>query len=338
MHFGRDQHTATLLRNGNVLVAGGENDNLGGALASAELYNPATGTWSVTGSMHLVRWGQTATLLKNGEVLVVGGWTGTGAGIVQEAELYNPLTGRWTVTTKPLMPHINHTAALLPNGNVLVAGGCIDFNCFLPFNYAEIYNPTTKTWTAAPTMLQPQSYPTATVLQNGQVLLAGGSPYPGNFAEVYNWKTNAWTATGPMQVGRTYHTATLLPNGQVLVAGGNSATNFNLSTATAELFDPTTLTWTATGSLSTPRWLGSAAYLPSTGQVLIAGGLNVNVYVGSAELYTPSTGTFSPTGAILEDRDEQTMTVLPNGQPLLVGGINSFSSAVYLAESELYSP
>ncbi len=338
MITGRDQHTATVLANGTVLVAGGENDDVGGALASAEVYSPDTGLWSATGQLHLARWGHSATRLTNGEVLIVGGWTGAPGGIVREAEIYNPRLGRWRVIKPPLMPHIRHTAALLPNGDVLVAGGCIDANCFATYNYAEIYSPKTRTWTAAAPMLQPHVDHTETVLASGQVIVAGGSPYPGNFAEAYDPVHNTWTATGPMQVGRTFHTATLLPDGRILVAGGNDVTDFNLTTATAEIFDPATLTWAATGSLSVPRSLGSAAFLTGTGQVLVAGGLNIGAYVTMSELYDPGTGKFVTTGALMQERNDQTMNLLPNGRVLIAGGIDSFSAAVYLAEAELYSP
>jgi hypothetical protein len=338
MITGRYDHTATVLKSGHVLVAGGENDAVGGALASAELYNPATGIWSPTGSMHMVRWGHTATRLRSGDVLVVGGWTGAPGGIVQEAELYSPTTGSWTVIAPPLMPHISHTAVLMPNGEVLVVGGCTDADCFEPFDYAEIYDPKTQTWTAAARTRKPHIYHTETVLMNGNVLVAGGSPYPGNFAESYDPATNTWTATRPMRVGRTYHTATLLPNGQVLVAGGNSAVNHNEPTATAEVFDPTALTWSLTGSLATPRYAGSAALLDGSGQALVAGGLNYTDYVWTAELYDPGTGKFAPTGALLVGRNDQTMNVLSNGLVFMAGGFNSLAPAGALGESELYIP
>ena len=114
----RFRHTATLLPNGQVLVAGGFNDD--GVLASAELYDPATGLWTATGSMATPRVDHTATLLPNGKVLVAGG---EGRRPFASAELYDPATGLWTATGSMAPSATDHTATLLPNGQVLVAGG-----------------------------------------------------------------------------------------------------------------------------------------------------------------------------------------------------------------------
>jgi hypothetical protein len=117
-------HTATLLPNGKVLVAGGVNiaDNAFNPLATAELYDPATGQWSATGSLTAPRVGQTATLLPNGKVLVAAGYGDNESQLIS-AELYDPATGRWSVTRSLNTARGNHTATLLANGKVLVAGG-----------------------------------------------------------------------------------------------------------------------------------------------------------------------------------------------------------------------
>src|SRR5437868_6258816 len=108
----RGYQTATLLPNGQVLVAGGENSS--GALSSAELFNPATDTFSPTGSMNVTRAGQNATLLQDGQVLVAGGsCCGT------SAELYNPTSGSFSLTGSMNFPRSGPLAALLPNGQVL---------------------------------------------------------------------------------------------------------------------------------------------------------------------------------------------------------------------------
>ena len=117
----RQSHTATLLLSGKVLVAGGENNF---PLNSAELYDPATGTWTATGSLATSRSSHTATLLPNGNVLVAGGFTDQNFFPLNSAELYDPNSETWTPTASMNIPaRAVHTATLLLNGKVLVAGG-----------------------------------------------------------------------------------------------------------------------------------------------------------------------------------------------------------------------
>jgi N-acetylneuraminic acid mutarotase len=172
MNTARDGGTATLLSKGQVLVAGGLSENV---LASAELYDPARGMWTVTGSLNTARADHTATLLPNGQVLVAGGFGAT-LNTFSSAELYDPATGKWTVTGSMNTPRDSHTATLLPNGGVvLVAGGEeLVNNSFVIFSSAEIYNPFTGTWTKTSSMSAARATHTATLLPNGQVLVAGG--------------------------------------------------------------------------------------------------------------------------------------------------------------------
>ena len=115
----REYHTATLLPNGKVLVAGGL-DNNGNALSSAVLYDPAAGTWSNTGSLATARYFHTATLLSNGKVLVAAG--DGNIGYLSSAELYDPVAGTWSATGSLATGRDTFTATLLPNGKVLVGG------------------------------------------------------------------------------------------------------------------------------------------------------------------------------------------------------------------------
>src|ERR1039458_4575211 len=172
-----DQQTATLLANGEVLVAGGLSTGYTTPEPNAELYNPATGTWSPTGSMIAARYGSTAVLLPNGQVLVASGCFDNGTNPCQTvalAELYNPETGTFSATGSLITARIGNTLTLLPNGQVLVAGGN-DASGSLFFASAELYNPATGTFSATGSTITARTGASATLLPNGQVLVSGGS-------------------------------------------------------------------------------------------------------------------------------------------------------------------
>jgi N-acetylneuraminic acid mutarotase len=291
----RAYQTATLLPDGNVLVSGGTyvGGGSGGALSSSELYNPSTRSWTTTGSLNTARWGHTATLLPNGQVLVVGGvGSGVGAsGDLSSAELYDPSTGIWTATGSLSTTLAFHTATLLPNGKVLVAGGDHPVSTSngggsVSLDSAEIYDPSTGTWTATGSLVTAREFHTATLLPNGQVLVAGGVNYPTlvtlDSAELYDPSTGSWTSTGSLATGRLLHTATLLPSGNVLVSGGSNAAG---ELASSELFNPETGNWSPTGSLVQARSQHDAALL-TNGKVLVTGGIDSpSTVLASSELY-----------------------------------------------------
>jgi hypothetical protein len=226
--------TATVLQSGKVLV-------VGGGVASAELYDPASGRWSLTGSMRTSRERQTATLLPNGQVLVAGGDI-SGTHALSSAELYNPATGSWSATGSMNTARADHNATLLPNGKVLVT-----FGSFLGL-FAELYDPTSGQWSSAvAAACGPSCFfgGSATLLQNGKVLVAGGfgGKYPNRSTTTgvsfFDPATNSWSTAGSMQVRRTQQTASLLANGQVLIAGGRNETAGGSTILTsAELYSP----------------------------------------------------------------------------------------------------
>jgi uncharacterized repeat protein (TIGR02543 family) len=319
MAVAHDYHTATLLPNGRVLVAGG--DGPGG---TAELYDPATDQWSSAGSMADARWLHTATLLPNGRVLVVGGANYNNGTALNSAELYDPATNTWSSAASMATIRIDHTATLLPNGQVLVVGGD-------GVGSVELYDPATNTWSSAGTMVIGRLAHTATLLPNGQVMVAGGLDYNNNFldsTELYDPVSNAWSSTGTMVAVRGFHTATLLPNGQVMVAGGYNSSDGYL--ATAELYDPVSKTWSSTVSMTAARYTHTATLLPN-GRVLVAGGVDA-----SAELYEPAVGVWSSANPMVDAHYWHTATLLPNGRVLVAGGLDSRGNA--LATVELYDP
>jgi uncharacterized protein YjdB len=323
----RQYHTATLLNNGMVLIAGGYGPT--GTLASAELYNPASGTFAPTGSMSTARSQHTATLLPNGMVLIAGG-IGV-SGNVASAEIYNPATGTFTSTGSLNTARAMHTATLLSTGMVLIAGGIDSNNSAL--DSAELYNPAAGTFTTdASTLNMARALHTATTLNNGLVLIAGGNPASAQTsAELYDPVADAFTLTGSLNTGRYDHTATLLNNGMILVAGG---TGIGGLLDSAELYDPNVGAFTYTGSLNTARFEHTATLL-NNGTVLIAGGFDTSNPLSSAELYDPTAGAFTYTGSLNKARYNHTATLLNSGMALIAGGQGANG---YRASAELYEP
>jgi N-acetylneuraminic acid mutarotase len=341
LNTARDLHTATLLQNGQVLVAGGEsfNGTTTKTLASTELYHPSTGSWTTTGSLNVARDHFTITLLNNGNVLAAGGYyydPVQGPIALASAELYTPATGTWTYTGSLHTARWNHSATLLQNGEVLVAGGeSFSGTTTNTFASAELYDPATGTWTTTGSLHTARYEQTATLLTNGQVLVAGGNT--GVFvglasAELYDPATGTWKTTGSMRTVRRGHTMTLLANGQVLVAGGADSAGTYL--ASAELYDPAHGKWTATGTMNQARESHTATLLTS-GQVLVAGGYDSG-YFASAELYDPGSSTWTTTGSMNVAHASHTATLLTGDQVLVAGGesYNGYTTAT----SELYTP
>ncbi len=337
----RTQHTATLLLNGKVLVAGGRiGPDMDGATTSAELYDPGTGTWTATGSMNGARDGHTATLLPDGRVLVAGGSHG---GLFEDslltAELYDPISRTWTAAGDMLAPGIGHTATRLPDGKVLVVGG--HGNPTL----AELYDPASGTWmpTDNPKVRFHVGH-AATLLSDGSVLVTGGPPNGRDIgwhtAELYDPGSGSWTVTGDMVRIRLGHTATLLPDGKVLVAGGSSEGN-SQSTASTEVYDPDSGSWTAAGNMVLKRVGGWTATLLTDGTVLMVGGFRSggNGVWASAELFDPGTGTSTTAPNMDTPRANQTATLLPDGRVLVAGGMSVVDgTARPQASAELYDP
>lgn len=332
-------HTATLLNTGTVLVAGGVDGFAYDTITSAELYNPATGAFTTTGNLNAGRIFNTATLLSNGQVLIVGGsdsnWNQIGT-----VELYNPASGTFTFTGSLNTARTSHSSTLLNNGKVLIAGGWNSNGNYITSDAAsgELYDPTTGTFVSTGSLTTARDTHTATLLNDGTVLIAGGfdsNANPLSSAEIYDPVAGTFTLTGSLNIGRAVHTATLLNNGMVLIAGGY---DFNgNAVASAELYNPATRSFTVTGSLNTPRYDGAQGTLLNNGMVLLAGGQDNNGNtLASAELYDPATGNFTATMSMNTTRQSLTTTLLNNGQVLVSAGMDYFANV--LNSAELYQP
>jgi hypothetical protein len=333
LNTGRFLDTATLLNNGTVLVAGGQDTNYN-TLATAEICNLGAGSCAFTGNLNTMRQQHTATLFNNGVVLVAGGAT-QGFIPVATAELYDPVAGTFTNIGSLVTARYAHTASLLNNGNVLLAGGIGGQGNTSAS--AELFNPASGAFTATGNLQTARNSHTATLLNNGQVLFVGGIDAQGNTlasVEIYDPASGIFTSTGTLNTARQSHAATLLNNGLVLITGG--VDSHGAVVAGAELYDPSTGIFTLTGSLNVGREQHTATLLNS-GKVLIAGGLDsTGTASATAELYDPTAGAFAYTTFLSVARSQQTATLLNDGPVFIAGGVDQNFNA--LASSELYQP
>jgi hypothetical protein len=310
----RSGHSATLLPDGKVLIAGGMRRNQD-FYRSAELYDPATGKFQPTGDMSMARVGQAAALLRSGKVLIAGGWIGHGC--TDSAELYDPATGKFTVIAKMTIRRARPSVTLLANGDVLLAGGADRGDTPGGIASAEVFHTATLTFEPVGSMHAGRISHTATLLNDGRVLIAGGrGDTLTATAELYDPKTKQFTLTGSLLTARYKHTAGLLPDGRVLIAGGSDERDWSGSLSSAEIYDPRSGKFTATSTLNDGRFKlpDEAVQLPS-GQLLIAGGSKL------VEIYNLATGKFLLASGQLSDRWHfMTETRLKDGRVLLTGG------------------
>jgi hypothetical protein len=348
--------TATVLANGEVLIAGGVGSE-NSYTASAELYDPNTGGFTRTGSLSIGRAYHTAAWLKDGRVLIAGGLGADGQPVIA-AELYDPSSGTFSATGKLIEARYDFTATTLPDGKVLLAGGDSSTETTTNLATAELYDPATGRFAAGGNlkrfydpsidkfyykgkMIGPHGKHTATLLNGGSVLIAGGGDAAGTAqkaAELYDSASGKFVTVGPMNFARQEHRATLLSNGTVLITGG--VDDHGQVLASAEIYDPatrkftlTTAAFPASGTNMSQGRYEHSADLMANGQVLIAGGGNGIATSNSAELYDPSRGSFTCIGAsqgagapcagtMNDYRNEALDTLLPNGEVLIAGGYN----------------
>ena len=313
----RAAHTATLLNNGKVLIAGGFVAN-GGGLASVELFDAMTNTFASAKNMSTERASHTATLLPNGKVLISGGYNGD---YLNSAEIYDPATNQFASAGRMITARSGHNATLLNNGKVLLVGGTGTGWTFLAD--AEVYDPNTNTFAATGGTATPRESHTATLLSDGKVLITGGHKGRRSditiytSAEIYDPTRGVFTAAGNLTVRRHKHDATRLADGRVLIVGGSDERDGGGAYQNAEIFNPANKTFTVVkNNMNTARYKlqGTAILLPN-GKVLIAGGAN------RAEVFDPAANSFSfDEGDMGTKRLFATATLLKNGEVLITGG------------------
>jgi hypothetical protein len=340
---------------GDVLIAGGI-DSTGNLVKQAEIYDPASGTFSNTGTMVHGRAFHTATVLSNGTILLTGGQTPAGAPL-NTAEIYNESNEKFKATAgKMVVARSQHTATELPNGQVLLAGG-IGSNG-VPLASAELYDPTTGKFTATKNPMNfKRAEHTAVLLDSGpnsgQVLIAGGfsnatQTEVQNTAELYDPNTQTFTQTSTlMRSARYFHQAQLFAGGnlagQVLLTGGNDGSVVN---GTGELYDPSADSFNAAGVMTITRMQFASAPVTSSGigMILLCGGLTNNGTVtATAELYNPSSSTFGSTiGNMTDSRRFHTAISFTSGplagEVLIAGGQSSTGIASTINTAELFDP
>jgi hypothetical protein len=309
----RSGHSATLLQDGRVLIAGGMRRNQD-FYRSAELYDPANGKFQATGAMTLARVGHAAVLLRSGKVLIVGGFVGHDC--TDSAEVYDPAAGNFSAIGKMTAVRGDARATLLTIGDVLITGGA-DSDRPGGIASAELFRAADSKFEAVSPMHFPRISHTSTLLQDGRVLITGGRGESVTAsAEIYDPAIKKFSVTGNMITARYKHTAGPLPDGRVLIAGGSDNRDWHGTTASAEIYDPHTGKFSATSPLSDNRFkLPVDAAQLASGELVIAGGSK------TVELYDPASSKFLfASGQIDGARHFMTETRLKNGSVLLAGG------------------
>ena len=289
----RAGHTATLLASGKVLVAGGD------PAGTAEIYDPSTNSWTLAGPMHGRRYDHAAALLLDGKVLVTGGGASPPIGISSRgartastpAEIYDPATDTWYLAATPALDRPEYpTATTLLDGRVLVVGGQYMYSSAdESTETSEIYDPASNRWsfTAPETSTGARQYHTATLLQDGRVLVAGGfrDGVSVSWSALYDPVSDSWTRLPTMNVGRCGHAAQMLRDGRVLVAGSGCWSDTG---ASAEEFDPVSSRWYLVATLAYPQGKLVAVALLDGRVLAVGGGMEANNPSAVAEVFQPA--------------------------------------------------
>jgi N-acetylneuraminic acid mutarotase len=344
MSFARGTHTATLLTDGRLLIAGGDDGSgrLEAITDTVELYDPSTGRWEPAEIMGRQRTQHAALPLNDGRILLVGG-----AGVLQakideqrmdqplvETDVFDPASGSWSYAGEISTPRDHLAASLLTDGSVLIVGGNdgsgTDTSVLAS---AEVFDPATGQWSTAGSMSQPRQGHSVVSLKNGAALVAGGDvgEDPFQSVEIYDPSSGTWSKADDMSDARERFAAIVLQDGKVLVVGGGGTSGH---LASAELYDSGSSTWSSTAEMSTPRLKPTAVTLQD-GRILIVGGLGSGQFLSTAEVYDPDAGTWSDAGSMETGRGFHAATVIDDGRVVVTGG---FGFSGPLDSTEIYDP
>lgn len=316
MNTARAAHTATLLKNGKVLICGGfaGNNNF---ISSVEMYDPSLNVFRQVGNMTVPRVSHSATLLPDGKVLIAGGYDGN---YLSSTEIFDPQSETFTPGNDMKTSRMGHTTTILENGKILFTGGVGVGWTFL--ESAEIYDIDSKSFSLTGSMNYARESHTATLLTNGTVLISGG--HKGrradikiySSAEIYNPSTGQFIETGNMNIIRHKHDAVLLADGTVLITGGADESDYDGIYKSSEIYYPDLRIFKTSSNMKLPRFkhYGTSVLLPN-GNVLVAGGN------AQAEIFYPINNQFE-----IVDRDIKgkryfsSTTLLQNENILITGG------------------
>ncbi|WP_437683356.1 Kelch repeat-containing protein [Sorangium sp. So ce131] len=334
MPTARHAHSATLLRDGRVLAAGGYNDV--NSLDAAEVFDPVSGAWSALDAMPGARSFHTATRLRDGRVLVIGGYGDTG--LLGTADVFDPTGDSWSpIEATMAVARTEHSATRLRDGRVLVTGGNDGTG---PVSTAEVFDPAEGSWKLTGPTVVARFQAAAVSLRDGRVLVAGGAGQQVGLdsAEVYDPASSTWLSADPMITARSHHSATPLRDGRVLVAGGMGETDSEEILRNAEVFDPVSSAWAPVASMSTARYGHIVASLPD-GRLLVAGGARTwqeaETIENTTEVFDPASGAWQSAAPMKTARVGHRVTPLPDGRLIVTGGHGHDGP---LDSSELFDP
>lgn len=320
MTTARGGHTATILPDFKVFIAGGE-DQRGNVLASTEIYDPTTETFTRAARMTVPREGHAAGALSDGKILIAGGAT-HGDVALASSEDYDPETGKFTPRGAMHAARIRPAVTVLRDGRILVTGGT---NGKSVLDSGETYDVLNGKWTLTGRMTTARSGHTATLLSDGRVLLTGGVDSKHSVlasAEIFDPQTNKFSAISPLHEGRLMHTAVLLPSGKVLIAGGASDPAGKSLIASAELYDPASHLFSSAGEMNEPRMKMPDQAALLDGRALIVGG------AASAEIFNPRDGSFRAVSGTLDAARFYSAAIqLMDGSTRIFGGYDAQGSS-----------